>query len=176
MKRVCAWCNKQLDSIPPVSADDNFVTHSICEECASNMEFQMGVPLERYLESLSAPVIMVDASAGFVFANQPARDLLGKEISALAGQPLGNVFECAYARLPGGCGKTIHCSGCVIRSCVRRTFETGEPQAQVPASIHQTSDPVRQIEMLVSTEKVGALVQLNIVWLDSGQGKESSVE
>jgi len=73
------------------------------------------------------------------------------------------VFECANAKLPEGCGNTIHCSGCTIRRNVMDTQETGRRHFRVPAYLNQGNpESYQQIRFLISTEKVEGIVLLRI--------------
>jgi hypothetical protein len=75
----------------------------------------------------------------------------------------GDVFECAYARLPGGCGRTAHCSGCTIRQTVMDTVRTGQGHLRAPAYLNRaTPDGVQRIPLTISTERVGDFVLLRI--------------
>jgi ferredoxin len=75
----------------------------------------------------------------------------------------GEVFECVNARLPGGCGKTIHCSACVVRRSVTTTHRTSLPQSMVPATLKRSSPagPVN-VALQITTVKVGEMVMLRI--------------
>ena len=68
-------------------------------------------------------------------------------------------MECVYARLPEGCGRTTHCLACSIRNTVMATMESGEPQMQVPVNLRRES---KEIEMVISTEKIGSFVRIII--------------
>jgi hypothetical protein len=73
------------------------------------------------------------------------------------------VLECAYARLPGGCGNTEHCKACTIRRTITTTHATGDGKVNVPA--YQdivTPGGIREVRFLISTEKVGNFVLLRI--------------
>lgn len=52
MKRVCAWCRKELGRVDSQTGFENVITHGICEKCRDNLLFQMGVELEVFLDSL----------------------------------------------------------------------------------------------------------------------------
>jgi hypothetical protein len=139
------------------------ITHGICEKCADNLGFQMGVSLEKFLNSLPVPIIAIDNDCRLVNANRPALEMVGMDIFRCRGVLVGEVFECAYARLPGGCGKTIHCNGCVIRNSVRETWQTGRECIKVPAILNHHPTPVNGEPLfLISTKKVNDLVLLKI--------------
>lgn len=142
---------------------DDVVTHGICESCHDNLTFQHGVPLGEYLDSLPHPVVAVDGDGVVLLANARACEALGKNPKDMIGQRGGNVFECAYARLPEGCGRTIHCSGCAIRRAVTKTFETGEPRYRVPATLMKDDpDHPSAVSMTITTVKAGDTVFLRV--------------
>ncbi len=163
----CGWCGKQLDDSPGVDGEagnpQQPVSHGICPDCQDNLAFQMGVDLHKYLDSLKTPVVLVDQSGSVVAANAVMLSVLGKESSDIHGFPGGDVFECAYARLPQGCGHTVHCSGCTVRRAVMRTFETGISEIRTPAVLIRDNDGIpEQYDLAISTEKVGDKVLLQI--------------
>ena len=81
----------------------------------------------------------------------------------LRGLRAGDVFECANARLPGGCGRTIHCSGCTLRRTVTDTFTTGRSHVRVPAYLRRRRDEdAGAVSLLITTEKVGGVVLLRV--------------
>lgn len=167
MIRICAWCNTVLKqtAIGPPDA----TTHTICRHCWNNMEFQQGVSLIRFLNSLPLPVLVISDAGRVRTANTTARRVLGKTLAQVRGRLGGEVFECQYARLPGGCGRTIHCSGCAIRHTVMETFRTGESQYRVPATLNSCRDDNPVIHYLISTRKEGNVVLLQVDEADALQ-------
>jgi hypothetical protein len=163
MKRVCAWCTTELGNSGVCSDVDCPITHGICRSCAQNLLFQMGVELRKYLDSLPVPIVVVDPEGTIKTANDKTQKMLGKDLLAIEGYKGGVVFECCFARLPEGCGNTMHCSACTIRRAVMGTFATGKSNARIPAYLNQeNSEGVREIRLLISTEKVGDVVLLRI--------------
>lgn len=164
MKRVCAWCNKGMEEDDGSdSLHDGVVTHGICADCADNIEFQLGVSLKKFLNSFRVPIVLVNGDSSALSANRSALDLMGKELAAIDQMLLGNVFECAYSRLPGGCGKTVHCCGCTIRNAVSHTYSTGIPSVRLPARIeYNGSGAENGTTFLVSTEKMLNFVLLTV--------------
>lgn len=158
MKRICAWCRKELRGHVPGEG----VTSTICPDCVSNLTFQRGVEIEVFLDSLPVPILVVN-DGRVLSANRVARNMLGKEAGEIAGKLGGEVFECAYARLPEGCGHTIHCSGCAIRQTVMKTMTTGESLSRVPALLnHFTPESNAHVSLFISTWKMGEFVYLRI--------------
>jgi PAS domain-containing protein len=171
MKRECAWCRKELGRIHSPEGYEHVITHGICEDCRNNMEFQLGVDLGEYLDSLGQPIVVVDGEGTVVSGNASARTMLGKGSPEIEGHKGGDVFECAYARLPEGCGNTIHCSGCTIRRTVMETHKTGKSSLRVPATLNRNDpeDPDK-ITLLISTEKIADVVLLRIDAVDTNNG------
>jgi len=163
MKRVCAWCKKEISRVDSQKHSENAITHGICGSCRDNLLFQMGVELDVFLDSLKLPIVVVDREGSIVTANHQARTLLRKRLPEIEGYRGGEVFECAYARLPEGCGNTTHCSGCTIRKTVMETHGTGRSLLRVPARLNRNDpqDP-EKIRLLISTERLSDLVLLRI--------------
>jgi PAS domain-containing protein len=139
------------------------ITHGICGNCRDNLSFQSGVELGVFLDSLKLPIVMVDREGTIVTGNDQARKLFRKGLPEIEGYKGGEVFECAYARLPEGCGKTMHCSGCTIRRTVMETHGTGRSYLRIPATLNRnTPEDPEKIKLLISTERLADLVLLRI--------------
>jgi PAS domain-containing protein len=163
MKRICAWCSKEMPGGESKAASKNMITHGICDNCRDNVLFQMGVELEAYLDSLDVPIVLVNQGGKVVTANNRARSMLRKDLSDIEGYRGGEVFECAYARLPEGCGNTQHCSGCTIRKTVMKTHGTGKGFRKVQATLNRnTPETPEQMNLLISTERLANVVLLRI--------------
>jgi hypothetical protein len=140
------------------------VTHSICCDCADNLEFQLGVSLKNYLESLHIPIVALDGNGTVIGINAAA-------IAAYKGKAVienaewqEKVFECAHARLPEGCKNRVHCSGCAIRIAATHAFNSGKEIINVPAHLnHCSSDLCENTELLISADKIDNIVFLRIV-------------
>lgn len=158
----CIWCNNEI--LPEgTSASGSRVARGICASCREHFAFQMGVPLQTFLDSLPAPIFVVDNDVTVQAANRAGYAVLGKRPDQVLQRLGGVVFECAYARLPEGCGRTVHCSGCAIRRSVYHTFETGETLTGVPATLRCGGDGREQdVVMRISTELMGSVVLLRL--------------
>ena len=163
MIRICAWCGKNMGAAPSDVHAETIITHGVCAACLNKLFGEEGVELQVFLDSLAVPVVVVDATVTVKTANRPARALLHKEAPDIEGYKGGDVFECAHAKQPEGCGYTIHCSGCVIRQTVTDTFRSGRSHLKVPACL-QNGTPAdhEQVNLLISTEKVGGVVLLRM--------------
>jgi len=164
MKVVCAWCNQDIRDISYQKDVSDFeVSHGICKSCKEYFFADRNRTLDKFLNRLDAPVFMVNPQGDVVLANEKALQFLGKDLDAVSGFKGGDAMECAYAKLPGGCGDTVHCSACTIRNNVMETFKTGKSLRQVPAFLdRQSRNSVHKIRFLISTEKVDDFVLLRI--------------
>ncbi|WP_319578046.1 hypothetical protein [uncultured Methanospirillum sp.] len=160
MKHVCAFCSRLLS---PDHEKDGLVSHGICNPCYNHAKASLGVDLKEYLDMLEEPVVLVDSDMHVLSANTRSKEITGKDVTEIIGLIGGEVFECENANLPEGCGRTVHCSGCVIRNSVSDTYKTGDPVNDQPATLHQLMNGVSiPIEMLISTRKTGSVVLLQI--------------
>jgi PAS domain-containing protein len=153
----CAWCRKQMRGEPVDPNDHAFASHGICADCTNNFRFQEGVSLHEYMESLPFAVALLDSEMRLTFANSKACVVLGKSSDEMSGNLYGDVFECANARLPEGCGRTIHCSGCTIRRTLTNVHSNSEPQWKVPATLTR-QEGTAALEISVVNSR-------NILWL-----------
>jgi len=159
---VCMMCH---EAMPRETGERRPITGNVCDECIEHYETRAGVPLSEFLDMLDVPVLLSDDDGQVQLANKPLLRLVGKKALSedAAARRLGNVFECAYARLPEGCGRTVHCSGCAIRRAVTETFTTGRGLRNVPAYLNR--DMVTQFQQLgirISTEKTWGMVLLRV--------------
>ena len=163
MIQSCAWCRSEIRKIASTRYPESEISHGICPACHNNIRFQEGVPLGEYLDSLPAPVYVVDGNGVVKGVNRRGCETLGKDPHEIVQHLGGDVFECAYARLPEGCGRTVHCSGCTIRRTVMRTFETGQPQSRVSAVLNQgDADEPTQVPLTITTVKSEGFVLLRV--------------
>jgi hypothetical protein len=163
MKTVCAWCGVVIKPETPESELQGVISHGLCKTCKFHLVAERGMPLRQYLDGLGSPIVVVDGDVTVTMANQPACDLLKKDLSTIEGFRPGNVFECAYSYLPEGCGQTIHCSGCAIRRSVTETLNSGRGVTRKPAFIRcRPAEGGQKTDLLISTELVAGVVLLRI--------------
>jgi hypothetical protein len=159
---LCALCNLEPAGAWAVKPGTAPILR-MCQECSEKFRAQGGLTLRDYLDTLSVPVLMVDSNVIVKIANRAARELMGKQASEVEAYLCGQVFECVYSRLPGGCGQTVHCSACTIRKCVTHTFTTGETLTDVPAYINQRlAGKSFHIDLHISTQRVWNVVLLRV--------------
>lgn len=163
MRRFCAWCKKDLGTASSNIHSQEVITHGMCDKCTYYLLSQTGMPLQKFLDGLDAPVLVVESSGIIRTANHKARTLVQKDLSEIEGYKGGEVFSCQYARLPEGCGNTMHCSGCTIRRTVMETFQTGKSLLRMPATLKpQEYEESQEIRFYISTEKVSDVVLLRV--------------
>jgi PAS domain-containing protein len=106
----------------------------MCPACATHFgRLWGGMSIGEYLEGLAGPVLVLDGDARVLGANRAASERLGRDLSAAAGLLAGEAMACSHSRLPGGCGRTVHCRECAIRNTVARVSRTGRAERGVPA-------------------------------------------
>lgn len=117
-----------------------------------------------FLNRLPARVLVVDNESLVVHANTLNLESLGKQLSDVRGKLGGEVFECEYSYLPGGCGQTEHCHQCVIRQTVMGTMADGVAKTGVMVKLcqRQPDQSIIWLNITFSTEKAGSVVLLRI--------------
>lgn len=158
MKVICSYCAKHLDDIAPL--DEDRISHGMCDDCYAYFERQLdGLSLNAFLDGFTAPVLIVDQAGRVAALNRMAAGMLGKSEREVLGLLGGEAMECRYARLPGGCGKTVHCEACTIRIAVNRTVETGKPIEKAPVRVRRRD---KEMTMMISTDYIDGLVRIVI--------------
>src|SRR5512138_3623438 len=115
MRVVCSYCSAELGTVPGGKATD--VSHGMCKPCADHFgKLWEGMGLGEYLDELPHAVVVLDADARVLAANARAAPFLDRPPEESRGLLAGEAVACARSRLPGGCGKTVHCRDCAIRN------------------------------------------------------------
>ena len=140
--------------------EDTRLSHSICTECHEYFSKQLkGLSLDEYLENFGFPVFIVNKDNRIVAANKAAEKVTGKSSKRVSGLLSGKAMECIYARLPEGCGYSVHCETCTIRRAVTSTMKTGIPKSHVPVKLRQEKGDV---QMVISVNKMDNAVRMVI--------------
>jgi len=163
IQRICSICHTTLG--PPLETEKQEIhySHGICRECLGEYLEGSGIPMIDFIDSLPVPIFVVDGDGRIQSANKLGRETVSKDMDHITGYLGGEVFQCHYATLPGGCGQTLHCKSCVIRNTVMATHATGEPCIRIPACLDlDTIEGNRRIRFLISTEMIGDAVLLFI--------------
>jgi len=144
--------------------DDGRTSHGMCPACIEHFVRQWkGLDLDEYLNNFEKPVFVVDSDRRLIACNRPAEKSMGWDMEAVRGLRTGEFMECGHARLPEGCGQTIHCRDCQLRISIKETMETGEARINVPAYQASFSKGLPQTRLLtISTMKVGQAVAVTI--------------
>lgn len=162
MKRICAWCKKELSSTSSSHIDDELISHSICADCARKLlsdEFKS--PLE-ILNKLKVPALLIQSDFLVNSANESACQSLGKTAEEISQNTGGCVMNCIYANQKGGCGNNEHCKSCTIRHAVAHTMETGEKIRKKAYPDIQFGQDQKKMCFTISTEKIDDYVLLRI--------------
>ena len=161
--RICSICKKELGDPFEKEIPEIHISHGICRSCLDDYMKGSGISLNEFMDSLPVPVFAVDVEGRVQAANKLGRETVSKQEDQIAGFLGGEVFQCHYSTLPGGCGQTPHCKSCVIRNSVMKTHSTGEPCIRVPACQDlDTITGTRTIRFLISTKLAGDVVLLFI--------------
>lgn len=152
---VCSYCRR---TIVEDRAEGAEVSHGMCPACAEHFDaLWRGMSLGEYLDSIDQPVLVVNAEGRVVAANEQLAKLFGRNRAELRGLLEGEALACVRSRLPGGCGKTVHCRECTIRRAVDKVAETGVAAEHVPAYL-KTSEG--RVELQVSVSPREGFVQV----------------
>lgn len=62
MRKVCAWCKKDMGMAASVNKSEGIISHGICEECVDRIFAQQraGVP-PIFFDNFGMPVAVIDA-------------------------------------------------------------------------------------------------------------------
>jgi PAS domain-containing protein len=131
---VCAYCTRDLGVREPLA--DTRTSHGMCADCEDYYSGQIGQRLGDFLDRLGTPVLVVDKDGRALAANRALALLVGKTPETLPGLLGGEVMDCERARLPGGCGKTVHCPACAIRNSVAATWADGATRSALATLAH----------------------------------------
>ena len=162
MKVICSYCGKEIGENEPLN--NGRISYSICKGCLElNSKQIKGMSFNEYLNMFDVPVFIVNEEVRILAANKMAETLLGKPKEKFVGLLGGEALECVYARLPGGCGNTVHCVTCAIRNTVTSTIQSGVIHRHVPAKLHLEDE---EIAMYLSTEIIGSSICIKIKMAD----------
>lgn len=158
MRLICSFCRKFQGYKEPF--DDERDTHGICPACYNwYMKQQDLYSVDDYLNTFDVPIIMVNEQGRVVGINKNAEQMLGKPSEQVQGLLGGEAMECIYARLPEGCGQTIHCPACTIRNLVEKTLSSKKENNKKIQLIKENET----ITITALTEYVDGLVRIQFV-------------
>lgn len=158
MRLVCSYCRKELGDKEPY--DNTKITHGMCIDCHSMMMRQLeGMSFDEYLEGFQVPVLIVNDQGRIAAANDLALGMMETPLQKVQGFLGGEALECVYARLPEGCGKTVHCPACTIRNLVETTRNGREICHRKLVFLQKEQE---RLQMEVTTEYVNGMVRIAI--------------
>ena len=173
IKKVCAWCHKDLGEFPARVQAERPITHGICDECSEQLLAESGEAMDIFLDRLEVPVLLLGEGVDVLTGNKAAREILGKSLPRVPGERLGNIVECVYSQLPEGCGRTVHCRSCTVRKTVLETFKTGKSLEKIKAYPDvQLGSSRKSLNLEVTTQKMGRFVLLRIDRLSEGASED----
>jgi hypothetical protein len=157
MLLVCCYCSRTIRE-DDASGAPGAVSHGICPPCAEHFErLWEGMTLSEYLDTLQHPTLVLGPDRRILAANREVAARFGPPRAAVPGALPGEALACARSRLPGGCGKTVHCRECTIRRSVEAVAEGGVTVERVPAYL-DTGDG--RVELRVSARPREGLVEV----------------
>jgi hypothetical protein len=163
MKLVCAWCNTHIGEKYSEVHPEDAITHGICDKCMESMFVKKQIDFIPFLNTISAPVILIDKDNRYVAANESALKLLGNENKIPSYHGPGDVFKCENAHLEGHCGHTERCGGCQILNLINETYTGKHSFAHVPVQIIQKENDIHQkFDLVLTTEKINDFVMMRI--------------
>ncbi|WP_163338582.1 PAS domain-containing protein [Desulfopila sp. IMCC35008] len=138
--------------------EDTRQTHGMCSDCHSRVMRQLeGISFADLLDDFDKPVAIINEEGRIAAANNKALQMLGKPLEEVQGFLGGEAMECAYARLPEGCGNTIHCSACTVRNLVEDTQRTKKSSTKTRVFLKTDEG---ELEILLSTSYVDEMVRI----------------
>ncbi|KAF1080280.1 MAG: hypothetical protein GQF41_3448 [Candidatus Rifleibacterium amylolyticum] len=163
---VCAWCSKIL-KVDSADTRPRPISHGICQDCSKKIFTEMATPMQEFLDSFAAPVIVVDKEFNVLAAGKKALALAGIGADQVRGLRCGDIFGCIHARKEEGCGNTTNCLNCVMFDAIKHTHKTGMPRVRMSAypDLNCTSRD-KKTRYHVSSEKIGELVVLILEYVE----------
>lgn len=161
-KPRCVQCGEALPPAEILGAPKRI--YGLCPDCEADLTRQIkGPALGRYLETLPAPALVVNRDLRVIAYN------LKCLLTLCGNEPhpnrlhLGEFLECHNVSLPERCGASPACLDCALRRTVFDTLRSGQPQEYIPSVIIARNGGMRvQRDFLISTEKLGELVQITV--------------
>ena len=160
MRVVCAWCSKEISACP---VNDGLVSHGMCGLCRRGFLGERWISIKDLIRDTPFPVMLVDREMKVKAMSGPAATGLGASASGDSMRLAGVVIGCVNSGLPGGCGHSSECGGCILRNTATATFADGKPRNGV-TSVHRLNADggVRDVQITFSVERIDAGVMLYV--------------
>lgn len=175
MNRICAWCLRDLVSPDVVGYESATTSHGICVDCVEQLVTDDQMTLAEFLDTLDAPVVVVDEASDTTLSNTRAKTLYPAAESTIPPSPTEGrrvhlstlppplLHDCISSSELGGCKRALHCAGCTIRRAVMKTYLTGEETYDVPACRSKDNpDSPAEASLWVSTQLVDQVVVVQV--------------
>jgi len=158
MKMICSYCRRSYGEKEPL--DDDRTSHGMCNDCFAYFARQKsGLPLDDYLDGFEVPLLIVNKEGRIAALNKKAAVRLEKPRKEIVGLLPGEAIECDFARLPEGCGNTVHCETCTLKQTIMHTLTTGKAIKNVRKTVQKNN---REFEMVISSDYVEGMVKIVI--------------
>jgi nitrogen fixation/metabolism regulation signal transduction histidine kinase len=148
---------------------------SRAEALADLRRVQAAGQVPQALDSLAAPLIVLNARRQVIFANRAFQDFArGASIDEICGSRPGDVFGCVHAH--HGCGDWEGCGFCGARQAIGETQTTGQPAAR---ECHITvnapeSKPARDLLVRTTPFEIGGSQYVMVSFSDISDLKRRS--
>ena len=162
MKKVCSWCKSHMGETLTTSAHGSTISHGICAPCLEQLMFEDDLLSEPSIQNLDVAAFLIRNDGRIEAANRVATQTLDRPLVEIIGKLGGDAFGCIHASEINGCGATIHCESCTIRSSFTQTFETGEKITAIAYPDLEINKDAPAPTFYISTEKKDNLVLLCI--------------
>jgi PAS domain-containing protein len=163
IKKVCSRCKRELMA-PAKQSGVRVISQAICRECWNQIWADRLQSSREIVDSFDSPVLLLDNNLRIQAANDPAQKILGRPLADIKNFLPGDAMECINARLPSGCGQTMHCQACALRRALEMTMTTGTGVEKSPAfqDTYQGDGSVLRHFYYISTEKIEDFILLRI--------------
>ena len=160
MRKICAWCAKELSPSP---ADDGEVAHGICLLCKQEFIGETWLSLKESVSRIPFPVLFVDGDYKVDAVSATAAKLVAGNAKDETKPLTGVVIGCVNSQLPGGCGHSAECVGCILRNTATATF-ADEMTRNGMSSTHKllSGGSVRDVIITFSVERISAGVLIYV--------------
>jgi len=163
LKKVCSRCKRELIT-PAKQSRARVISQSICKGCWIQIWSERLRSSSEIVDTFDSPILLLDNNMRIQAANARARKILDKPLADIKNLLPGDAIECVNARLPNGCGRTIHCQACALRKALEMTIKTGVGVEKSPAykDTYQRDGSILRQFYYISTEKMEDFILLRI--------------
>jgi nitrogen-specific signal transduction histidine kinase len=167
VRNYCTWCGIEL-------TDNNTKTvagKQLCDNCTGKpLNNETYASVREFIDNLDQPVIIIENDTEITMVNKAAENVFLNNSAILEKSRAGDALQCTCAKLPGGCGKTIHCKACAIRQAVENTRKTGKGYNNIKAFQYVNTPNGKELRtVVISTEKAWNTVLVQVHELNQSQ-------